>query len=103
LSGESSGLSREALLGELPVWLQREVQQLGQRSRDTRRLNEALVNLCAQRPFIARELGVLTGRNPAYLQQSYLNQLLREGRLRLRHPEDPNRPDQAYMTPETRD
>ena len=103
LSGESSGLSREALLGELPEWLQEEVQQLGQRSRDTRRLNEALIHLCAQRPFTARELAVLTGRNPAYLQQSYLYPLLREGRLRYRHPEDPNRPDQAYMTPETRD
>ena len=103
LSGESSGLSRETLLGELPEWLQREVQQLGQRSRDTRRLNEALVHLCAQRSFTARELAVLTGRNPAYLQQSYLNPLLRENRLCYRYPEDPNRPDQAYMTPETRD
>lgn len=103
LSGESAPLSRESLLGELPEWLQREVQQLGQRSRDTRRFSEILTQLCAQRPFTARELSALTGRNPAYLQQSYLNPLLREGWLCYRHPEDPNRPDQAYMTPETRD
>jgi hypothetical protein len=38
----------------------------------------------------------LLGREPANLQTKVLAALVRTGQLQLRHPEVPNRPDQAY-------
>lgn len=100
ISGELGGIpanTREALLQELPEDLRERVDALGRRSRDTGRLVDVLAKICAVRAFTSRELGELTGRNPDYLQQSYLNPLVREGRLKYRFPDEPNRPDQAYI------
>ena len=98
LSRESRGLSRELLLAELPKPLRHQVEALGQRSRDTRRIESVVISLCALRPYSLRELATVTGRNPDYLQHRYLARLVRDGRIQRKYPDEPNRPDQAYIT-----
>ncbi|MCK0745938.1 ATP-binding protein [Chromohalobacter nigrandesensis] len=115
LSPESSGLSPESgdlypesgggsitlrteLLAELPGPLAQQLSELGQRTRDTSRIRNMLVSLCALRPYRVSELALLLQRNPEYLQKQYLNSLRREGLLTYLYLDDPNHPDQAYIS-----
>jgi len=112
LSPESSGLppesgglspepdisSRALLLAELPESLAQQVSELGQRARDTSRIRHVIVALCALRPYRVGELALLLQRNPEYIQKQYLNSLRRDGLLAYRYQNDPNRPDQAYVS-----
>lgn len=100
LSRESGSLSRESLLSELPEPLRVQIDTLGQRSRDTGRFESVILALCALRPWSLRELATATERNPAYLQHRYLTPLVRRGRLQRKYPDEPNRPDQAYIAAE---
>lgn len=100
LSVESESLSRESLLAALPSSVRRQVEALGQRTRDTGRLESAILALCALRPWSLRELALATGRNPAYLQHQYLTPLVRKGQLQRTYPDEPNHPEQAYIAPE---
>jgi ATP-dependent DNA helicase RecG len=100
LSRESQTLFRESLLMDLPKDLQEDLHRLGQRSRDPEKIRKVILRLCAIRAFSTRELSELLGRNPSYLQTKYLNPLLHEKRLGYRFPDEPNRPDQAYLTQE---
>jgi len=52
--------------------------------------------LCTGRLLSADQLGSLLGRNANWIRAEYLKPMVREGALRLRFPEAPNRPDQAY-------
>jgi len=99
-SGDSARSSRESLIQGLPEALSRELGGLGRRSGDTQRLKRLVVEVCRHRPCTARELAAITQRNSAYLQQRYLTPMVREGLLRLRYPDERNRPDQAYLANE---
>lgn len=103
LSQESPGLSQESkgqehLLNELPLTLRQSVVGLGRRARDTDRINGVILALCAFRPFQARELADLLGRRSDYLRRRYITPLLHQGALVYRFPDEPNRPDQAYIS-----
>lgn len=107
LPPESNGLSpeperlsttpRTELLAELPEPLAQQLSELGQRARDTSRISNVIVSLCALRPYRVSELALLLQRNPEYLQKQYLNPLRREDLLSYLYLNDPNRPDQAYL------
>jgi ATP-dependent DNA helicase RecG len=60
---------------------------------DTRRL---ILGLCQGRFLTAAQLGDLMERSMAALRGRFLTPLVQEGLLRLRYPDRPNRPDQAY-------
>ncbi|HZE91128.1 MAG TPA: ATP-binding protein [Rhizobacter sp.] len=64
-------------------------------------LKTLIENLCQDRWLTSRELGQLLGREPDNLQTRVLTAMVREQRLAMRHPDVPNRPDQAYQTVET--
>ncbi|MCG6656818.1 transcriptional regulator [Halomonas campisalis] len=100
LPPESGSLSRNLLVAELPEWLVSRLEAIGQRSRDKRRVREVLRALCAERPYRAAELALLLQRNQEYLQKEYITPMRQEGELVYRYQDDPNRPDQAYVTPD---
>ncbi|WP_280549937.1 ATP-binding protein [Halomonas sp. 11-S5] len=103
LSQESGGLSqesREQLLAELPQALRTELERIGQRSRDPKQIPRLIKTLCALRPYGARDLAVLMKRRQDYLLRRHVAPLLAEGALRYRYPDEPNRPDQAYIATE---
>jgi ATP-dependent DNA helicase RecG len=87
-------------MSELPDSLRQQVEALGQRSRDTTRLDSAILALCTLRPFSLHELAAVTGRNPNYLRIHYIRRLLEKGWLQRKYPDEPNRPDQAYIATE---
>lgn len=54
--------------------------------------------LCQDRYLTASHIGDLMNRSPAALQSRFLKPMVREGLLRLRYPDKPNQPDQAYTS-----
>lgn len=57
---------------------------------------QIITSLCLGRFLTAAHLGDLMGRSPAALRGRFLKTMVDEGKLRLRYPDKPNRPDQAY-------
>ena len=110
LSHKSEGLShkseadatydghREQLLAELPRNIREALESLGQRSRDPRQLSELIRALCAFRPYGARDLAVLLMRRRNYLRRRHIVPLFEQGEIQYLYPNEPNRPDQAYIT-----
>lgn len=69
------------------------------RARMPKKELQALIEtLCTGRWLNSRELGVLLGRDPENLQERFLTGMVRAGKLQLKSPDVPNRPDQAYRT-----
>lgn len=54
--------------------------------------------LCRGRYLTAQQMAGLLNRNTEGLRKRFLTPMTREGKLHLRYPESPNRPDQAYTT-----
>lgn len=54
--------------------------------------------LCRGRFLTAQQMAGLLNRNTEGLRKRFLTPMTREGKLQLRYPESPNRPDQAYTT-----
>lgn len=95
LSSKAEGVSSNPLWQALPPGLQAQVAALGQRaSRD--QVHDALIALCRHRSWQAVELGILFGRNPAYLSTQYLRPLVHAGVLAYTMPDMPSHPHQAY-------
>lgn len=67
----------------------------------TAEMRKLIATVCAGRWLTTKELGTLLDRDADNLQRRLLTALVREGKLELRFPEVPNRPDQAYRTKKT--
>lgn len=63
-------------------------------------VRDVVVVLCAVRPWRVDELSAVLRRNPEVVRQNYLRPLMREGRLMMTHPEEPNDRRQAYVAVE---
>lgn len=61
-------------------------------------MRAVIVALCRDRWLTATQIGRCLGRDAENLQTRFLTAMVKEGRLELRHPDVPNRPDQAYRT-----
>jgi len=61
-------------------------------------VRRVILEVCAQRYLTADQIARLLHRNVAGLRTRYLYPMTGEGLLRLRYPESPNRPDQAYIS-----
>ena len=71
-----------ATSGKAPQWLVR----------------QTIVELCRGRFLTLPELGALLKRHPTGLRQRHLKAMIAKGIIELKHPNEPNRPDQAYTT-----
>ena len=58
---------------------------------------EIILRLCERRYLTAVQLGELMNRNPNGLRNRFLTPMVGEGLLQRRYPDEPNRPDQAYV------
>jgi hypothetical protein len=61
-------------------------------------MREVILSLCEGRWLAAGEIALLVARDAEKLQSRFLTAMVREGLLELRHPDVPNRPDQAYRS-----
>ena len=64
-------------------------------------VDRLLLALCSGRFLTIPDLAKLTGRAPDTLRVHYISRLVSEGRLKLRYPEQPTHPGQAYGTIES--
>lgn len=87
--------ARSNLLDELPGSLAARLGALGQRH-PPQEIQNLIVDLCSLRDWSVSELALLLRRNPEGVRQSYLRPLMRDGRLAMTNPEEPNDPQQAY-------
>lgn len=60
-------------------------------------MENIILQLCALRPLMLKELAALLERTPDGLRNNYLGKLIEEGKIRLKYPDQPNHPKQAYM------
>ncbi len=68
----------------------------GKRKAPTAEVRAAILALCRERYLTADVLADLLNRTAPNLRNRYLSPMIRDGLLKLRYPESPNRPDQAY-------
>lgn len=61
-------------------------------------MEQIILQLCAERPLMLKELSYLLDRTADGLRNNYLAKLLEEGKITLKYPKQPNHPRQAYMT-----
>lgn len=87
--------ARAALLNGLPGALAARIGGFGQRHPPGEVCN-AVVELCSLREWSAEELATVLGRHSRYVRNNYLRPLMRDGRLSMTNPEEPNDPQQAY-------
>lgn len=86
---------RKALLDELPGALAARIGAIGQRH-PPGEVCAAIVEICCLRDWQAEELSILLRRHSRYVRNNYLRPLMRDGRLVMTNPEEPNDPQQAY-------
>lgn len=92
----------EALLPEEQRALSQQAEVIAktQRARPEA-VRQTILELCCDYYLTVDQLSGLLSRNTAGLRDRYLTPMTKEGLLRLRYPESPNRPDQAYTSAET--
>ncbi len=93
---------RKALLNELPGALAARIGAIGQRH-PPGEVCDAIVEICRLRDWRAEELATLLQRHSRYVRNNYLRPLMRDGRLAMVNPDEPNDPQQAYRAVEKDD
>lgn len=86
---------RKALLDGLPGSLAARLGSIGRRH-PPQETQDLVVALCSLRAWPVDELALVLRRNPEVVRQNYLRPLMRDGRLVMTRPEEPNDPQQAY-------
>ena len=92
---------RRELLNGLPGELAANVGAIGQRH-PPEEVRALVIALCQFRAWRTEELSNLLRRRPETIRQHYLRPLMREGRLTMTNPQEPNDPLQAYRAVESR-
>jgi len=86
---------RRTLLDALPGSLAAKLGAVGQRH-PPQEIRDLVVALCTLREWRVDELSIVLKRNPEVVRQNYLRPLMRDGRLAMTNPDEPNDPRQAY-------
>jgi len=87
--------ARTTLLDSLPGSLGARLGSIGRRH-PPQETQDLVVALCRLRAWKVDELALVLRRNPEVVRQNYLRPLMRDGRLAMTRPEEPNDPQQAY-------
>lgn len=96
LSETDSPRSAEGLPPELAALLPLAEPARTRRRLQPEQMRDVIEAPCRERWLSAADLARLLQRAAEKLQTRLLSAMAREGRLKLRHPDVPNRPDQAY-------
>jgi ATP-dependent DNA helicase RecG len=71
------------------------VREKGRASKDL--VQKVILELCSEHYLALRTLAQLLGREPDTIRNHYLNPMIDEGLLKLKHPQQRNHPQQAYQ------
>ena len=73
------------------------LKQLGKRAKPSK-VQTVIVELCKLQPMRLEQIADLLKRNKNYIQDNYLNPLIKQGILEYVYPNNPTHPQQAYRT-----
>lgn len=81
----------------------KKLEIVANKARQAKRLNPDLMKdiikeLCKDRWITRRQMADLFDRNPDYPRTRFLTSMVKHKVIKLRHPDNPNRADQAYQT-----
>lgn len=85
-----------AISEELPDELLKAIEDL--KKRKTKDLDEIIVRMCGIRPFSAVEIGLVIRRSVRSLRDRTIKKLVTKGELELLHENEPNHPNQKYVS-----
>lgn len=88
---------RGKFLDTLPGSLAAKLGAIGLRH-PPQEIRELVLALCALRDWRVDELSTILRRNPEVVRQNYLRPLMKEGRLAMTKPNEPNDPQQSYRS-----
>lgn len=88
-------------LPPLSEGLAAQLRGLGHRAKPAA-VRAVITALCAHYPMRPADLGVILGRNPGYIRETYLTPMVEAGELEYTHPENPAHPQQAYRVPQAK-
>ena len=91
--------ARTALLDDMPGSLAARLGAVGRRH-PPQQIQALVLALCTLRAWPVDDLARVLRRNPEVVRQSYLRPLMRDGRLVMTRPEQPNDPQQTYRAAE---
>src|SRR5690554_790413 len=87
--------SLEKLKKDLPIDLQRKLENLGQRG-DKEEVKELIYELCKWRELAIREIAFLINRNQKYIKSEFIKELISEERINYTIPDMVRHPSQKY-------
>lgn len=75
-----------------------QIQALGSRINDVKRVKELILKLCAERSLKATEIAKIFNREEDYFKRKYLTDMIIKKKLAYKYPDMINHPEQAYIT-----
>jgi ATP-dependent DNA helicase RecG len=99
---EEKPVTEQLVLMDEKVEIETQLREIAALARKKKRLSPAvmegiIIKLCKKKPLRLKELADLLERTPDGLRNNYLAKILAKGILRLKYPDQPNHPKQAYM------
>jgi ATP-dependent DNA helicase RecG len=86
------------LLKELPKALRLEIENLGEREKNTDKIKTLIYDLCLHKSYSIRQLASLLNRKENTVFRNYINPMREEGKLQYTIPDMPKHPEQAYIS-----
>ncbi len=87
----------DKFVNSLPSDLINKIGEIGQRT-DTESIKNLIVKICAIKELSSKEIAIIIGRNEKYIKNSYLKELIEEGKINYTIPEMIKHPNQKYKT-----
>lgn len=86
------------LLKALPKELRLEIENLGEREKNTDKIKTLIYDLCLHKSYSVRQIASLLNRKENTVFRNYINPMREEGKLQYTIPDMPKHPEQAYKS-----
>lgn len=86
------------LLKALPKKLRLEIENLGEREKNTDKIKTLIYDLCLHKSYSVRQIASLLNRKENTVFRNYINPMREEGKLQYNIPDMPKHPEQAYKS-----
>lgn len=96
--GDDLNTDGNDLLKELPKELRLEIENLGEREKNTDKIKTLIYNVCLHKSYSVRQIASILNRKENTVFRNYINPMREEGKLQYTIPDMPKHPDQAYKS-----
>lgn len=96
--GDDLNTDGNDLLKALPKELRLEIENLGEREKNTDKIKTLIYDLCLHKSYSVRQIASLLNRKENTVFRNYINPMREEGKLQYTIPDMPKHPEQAYKS-----